>query len=242
MKISRLLIGLACLVLAFPGAPAEAGGFEYSLTPYLWAIGLDGTIGIGTNGSDPIVVDVSESFSDIFSNLDMAIPIHFEMRSPVWSLIAEVNYASLSQDLGTIAGKAGVDTGFAELLAAWQFRPSMELLFGSRYLALSTDLKIDMPPISVDGKKSWVDPLIGIRYAGQLNRRGTWHSSFRADVGGFGLGSELTWNVRLGLGYDMSHSTSLLFGYHWLDIDYDSGGFLYDILQQGPEIGATFRF
>ena len=66
---------------------------------------------------------------------------------------------------------------------------------------------------------------MGIRYGGQLNRRGTWLSNFRADFGGFGLGSDLTWNVRVGLGYNFSDTIGVKFGYHWMDIDYDHEGF-----------------
>ena len=83
---------------------------------------------------------------------------------------------------------------------------------------------------------------MGIRYGGQLNRRGTWHSSFRADAGGFGLGSELTWNVRLFVAYDFNPTVRLGVGYHWLDVDYDDKGLVLDFLQQGPEVGLSFRW
>ena len=77
---------------------------------------------------------------------------------------------------------------------------------------------------------------------GELEHFHRRHTQFRGDVAGFGLGSELTWNVRVGFRYDFSYTVGLAFGYHWLDIDYDEDGLLFDVLQQGPEIGLMFKW
>ena len=242
MKMKRLMIGLACTAMIVSAAPARSDGLEYSLTPYFWATGLDGSVNLGA-----VSGDLNASFSDVLDNLEMAIPIHFEARGPVWTLIAELNYVGLGQDLGALEGTADVDMLMFEFLSAWQFKDNLELIFGARYTDMSVELQFPAPPVGgdvtrFDEGQSWVDPVVGIRYAGQLNRRGTWHSSFRADVGGFGLGSDLVVNVRAAVGVDLSYVTRLWFGYHALDIDYDRNEFVYDMLQQGPEIGLRFKF
>lgn len=244
MKKSRLALAILGLVLLVTAPAAKADGWEYSLTPYLWATGLDGTIGVGTEDDGGVTVDLETSFSDIWDNLETAVPIHFEAKAPVWTLIAEVNFASLSQELGRVAGDASLDMLIAELLAGWQWTETVEILFGSRYHDYDIDLVVADPDgdLRVSPAQSWVDPVIGIRYGGQLNRRATWHSMFRADVAGFGLGSDLTWNVRLNIAYDITHTVRLGLGYHWLDIDYDNKGLVLDLLQQGPEIGLSFRW
>jgi hypothetical protein len=66
------------------------------------------------------------------------------------------------------------------------------------------------------------------------------------EVGGFGAGSELTWQVFPDLSVNLTQKVSLDFGYRWLDPDYATGEgsdqFRYDVLTQGPVIGFGFRF
>jgi hypothetical protein len=242
MKIKRLIIGIICALTVVSATPAKSAGLEYSLTPFLWANNLDGTVGLGT-----ITTDFSANFSDLVDNLNVAVPIHFEAKGPVWTLIAELNYVSIGQDFGAVAGSGDVDLLMFDFLSGWQFRPNMELIFGARYVDVGIALDFAAPPaggatVKFDGGQAWVDPILGFRYGGQLNRRGTWHSNFRIDAGGFGLGSDLTLNVRVGVGVDLSYVTGLWFGYHWMDTEYDSNGFTYNVLQQGPEIGLRFKW
>lgn len=66
------------------------------------------------------------------------------------------------------------------------------------------------------------------------------------EVGGFGAGSDFTWQVFPTLSLRLTDKASLEFGYRWLDIDYDTGErneqFRYDVLTQGPVVGFGLRF
>jgi hypothetical protein len=68
----------------------------------------------------------------------------------------------------------------------------------------------------------------------------------RFDVGGFGVGSDLTWQAFPYLDWSLAKSTSLQLGYRWLATDYEAGSgsslFRYDVLVQGPQVGLTFHF
>ena len=68
----------------------------------------------------------------------------------------------------------------------------------------------------------------------------------RGDVGGFGVGSELTWNAALHLAHQLSEGVSLGFGYHVMDVDFEDGSglskFTYDVQIHGPQIGVGFHF
>jgi len=65
-------------------------------------------------------------------------------------------------------------------------------------------------------------------------------------VGGFGVGSEFTWNLVGTLQYHLSRTVSLGVGYRALDIDYEQGSgasrFKFDVLMHGPVPGAVFHF
>jgi hypothetical protein len=242
MRIKRLIIGLVCTVAVVSAAPARSAGLEYSLTPFLWGTGITGSVNLGT-----ISGDFDVGFSDIMDNLEMAVPIHFEAKGPVWTLIAELNYVGLGQEMGDISGEGDLDMLMFEFLSGWEFRPNWDLIFGARYTDMDVKLTFFAPPTGgtdtvFDEGQSWVDPVLGIRWSGQMNRRGTWHASTRFDAGGFGLGSDLTLNARVIVGRDLSQTTRLWFGYHVLDTEYDRNGFLYDVTQQGPEIGVGFRW
>ena len=61
------------------------------------------------------------------------------------------------------------------------------------------------------------------------------------DVGGFDVGSELTWQALPMLNWHFSKWGSIQAGYRWLFTDYSQGSgssqFRYNILTQGPQVG-----
>ena len=68
----------------------------------------------------------------------------------------------------------------------------------------------------------------------------------RGNVGGFGVSSELTWNLVDTLQYHRSGIVSLGVGERALDIDYEHGSstnqFKFDVLMSGPLLGLVFHF
>ena len=66
------------------------------------------------------------------------------------------------------------------------------------------------------------------------------------DVGGFGAGSDLTWQAYPYLNWRFAKWGSAQLGYRWLGTDYETGSggskFRYDAIVQGPQIGLTFHF
>ncbi len=82
----------------------------------------------------------------------------------------------------------------------------------------------------------------------------SWQPKFKADlgsdfyasgwgmVGGFGVSSDMMWDVMGGLGYDVNDSFSVFGGYRAVSVDYSNDGFVYDVVQQGPIFAGVFRF
>jgi opacity protein-like surface antigen len=95
-------------------------------------------------------------------------------------------------------------------------------------------------PTSASADKDWLDPFIGVR--AQWNLSDKWYLAGKSDIGGFGVGSDLTWSVQGTVGYAFTPSVSLEAGYRYLDTDYVDGKFTYDVAQSGALIGVNIRF
>jgi hypothetical protein len=68
----------------------------------------------------------------------------------------------------------------------------------------------------------------------------------RADIGGFGIGSNLTWQLAAYIDFRASKLISILGGYRFLSADYETGSgdelFRYDMNISGPALGVSFVF
>jgi hypothetical protein len=122
--------------------------------------------------------------------------------------------------------------------------PAADATFGLRVNTLQGELTFKQLAITRNQDKSWVDPIVGLT----LRTPEAHRLQFRvySEVGGFGAGSDFTWQVFPTLGIRMTDTASLEFGYRWLDVDYSTGEgneqFRYDVLTQGPVLGFGFRF
>ena len=61
-------------------------------------------------------------------------------------------------------------------------------------------------------------------------------------IGGFGVSSDVDWDVMGGIGYDFNTTFIMVAGYRALGVDYSHDGFAFDVVQQGPILGLGFRF
>ena len=97
-----------------------------------------------------------------------------------------------------------------------------------------------LPGVTVDQNKSWTDPIVGTRLGVQLTDR----LSLQAlgDVGGFGAGSDLTWQAFAGIGYRFHPRWTFTAGYRALAVDFERGDFELDVIMHGPVLGLGFRF
>ncbi len=86
--------------------------------------------------------------------------------------------------------------------------------------------------------------LVGVHVFAPLSEK--WWFGFRGDVGGFGVGSELTWQAYADIGFRISHVVSILAGYHVLDMDYESGVDVVtvdlNVMVSGPQLAVAFTF
>ncbi len=134
----------------------------------------------------------------------------------------------------------------AVMYRAVEGRTPVDVVGGLRYNKLDVEATADFTLLGLaasrtrSGDKDWVDPYIGLRFQHPIANR--WALVGYADVGGFGVGSDFTWQAALGVNYEISKSVSAKFGYRHLSVDYDKDGFLFDMKMDGLYLGLGIRF
>lgn len=86
-------------------------------------------------------------------------------------------------------------------------------------------------PTELSGTKSWVDPFIGARAYYHFTDR--FYGIAKADIGGFGISSDLAWQAYAAFGYNLTKSATIELGYKYMAVDYTSGGFTNDTRTSG---------
>jgi hypothetical protein len=104
-------------------------------------------------------------------------------------------------------------------------------------LASTLNAKLDQTLARTD---YWFDPYVGLR--GRYNFNKTFYTAARGEIGGFGVGADLMWEVETAVGINLTRSIFTEIGYRALRVDYDSDGLLFDAVMHGPQIttGITF--
>ena len=240
--------------------PAEPeDDWRVDVTAWIWLNGMSGDIRTG-----PITADVDAGFSDILDASDslFAFTGRLEVGKGRWAGFIEGMYADIGADDQTgLLGLATVDVSteivlldFGVLYRAWDQvatngggrSHAIDLYVGGRYQALSAELD----PVLLAARtksKNWLDPILGMRATIQLAKR--FDFTVVGDIGGFGVGSDLTWSARGVFGYHFEcfdMPSTIYAGYAALGTDYSDGSglqrFEWDMILHGPVLGISFSF
>ena len=251
--INALALGAGSAACAQDTAVDDA--WRFSVSPYLWAAGLSGET--GTLRPLP-PADVDLSFSDILDDLRFAGMVAGTARNGRFGLAADIQYVETRSDgdLRPFYGNTRVTSKSFLTTLTGEYaaidRPDATLFVGAglRVWSVDTDLKLSQggptlgggarPDRRVKDDDTWVDPVLTLRGEADLSER--WFVAGWTAVGGFGVGSDFMADLFGSVGYRISDRTSVSVGYRWMTVDRDADGFLYDIDQQGPMAGMTFRF
>ena len=105
------------------------------------------------------------------------------------------------------------------------------------HLAYTLDTKLHQ---SIARQDDWFDPYLGLR--GRYNFNKTFYTAVRGEIGGFGVGADLMWEVEGVLGINLTRSIFTELGYRALGGNYENDGFRFDAVMHGPQIttGITF--
>ena len=113
---------------------------------------------------------------------------------------------------------------------------------GVRYYNVKAEVDVAQSTESLTG--DWADPIVGARIPVDLSRR--WWVVLSGDVGGFHVGSKLSWSIYGSVTYRVGALLSFSLGYNILDVDYrstvGSQDFVYRVTIGGPIAGIHFNF
>ncbi len=231
----KALIVTLVIILA---APASAQQWDWKLTPYLWAAGLDGAATIG-----PVGGDVSIAFSDVVDILRGGALVRLEAQADRHGFFGDLVYLRLKEKdaRDTIGGtlELKLDALIAEGAYYYRFGDQYALELGVRYWDFETTLR---PAILPEVKRSsdFVDAFVGFR--SELEVSDSWDLLFRGNVGGGG--SDFAAGLQVDFRRQFAGGNTLDIGYRVLDIDYKDGAGLgavgLDLSIQGLAIGYTF--
>jgi hypothetical protein len=86
----------------------------------------------------------------------------------------------------------------------------------------------------------WFDPYVGL--SGRYNFNKTYYTAVRGQIGGFGVGADLMWQVEGVVGVNLTRNIFTEVGYRALGVDYENNNLRFDVVYHGPQIttGITF--
>lgn len=258
----RLLLGI-CAWLAAGAAHADES-WRFQVTPYIWGPGLGGDV-------QPISrlppVHFDRSLGEILDNLDAAFFMNVTARKDRFVFFGDFTYANLTEDhsftipsihvggitIPSVHVPVDVKISQSSMTVAGGYsvidQPQfvLDLLGGARlwHVEAEIDIPVHIPhfphlPTSASETRTWVDPIIGARARLQLTP--DWSLIGYADVGGFGAGSDTTWQAVGTINYRVTDKFFVSAGYRHMAFDYDKDGLNLDVEMGGPLVGVTVRF
>lgn len=234
-------------------ASAEGGDWQHTVVLYGMGAAIDGEAQVGD-----LTVPVDLSISDVFDALEFGAMAAWRVTNDTWSVTVDATYMGLGGssrgERGLVKGDVDVDQFTLMGTVGRRWTEHVEFLASLAYFDLSADLKLSTTtPVSgvvvvreASQEASWIDPLIGLQYNVPFADR--WRFNLRGDIGGFGVGSDLSYQALVNVGWQATETVRLVFGYRLIGFDYEDGNRgsrnyqRYDLTEQGPLAGIAFSF
>lgn len=248
MKKAFVLILLCCIsYVSYSQNDSEINDkanstWELDLTPYIWMANLSADISFLDQS-----VPVKAEFKDVLKNLKMGALLHAEAKKGDWFIMGDLVYMKIAKD-GSIDAlsldtRLEIKQTVAELAAGYNLVNSQDWLYidgiaGFRYFSIVNNIDVGSQGL-LDKTINTTDPFVGIRFRTVSDK---WINSARVDVGGFGIGSEISWKANIIIGYMFSDLFSLYFGFQGYGIDYEKDDFGLDLTSAGFATGFNFHF
>jgi hypothetical protein len=215
---------------------AEASPWSFDASLYGLAAGMSGNVTV-----KGVPADVNVGFDEVWNHLKFGAMGTARLGYNRWALSSDVIYMELG------ATKAPFNVGVQQ----WMVQPALEYRFcryfdgyvAGRYNNIHMWLTGPFT-VTPSGTQAWWDPVLGSRI--RLPVVGKLSFNVSGDIGGFDVGSELTWQALPFFNFQFTKLASMQVGYRFLYTDYSTGSglneFKYDVLTCGPQIGFALHF
>ena len=244
MNVNRTLKVAAIALIAALVAPAVAPA-QVTHTVNLTgpAFMIDGTASVGQAD-----LDVDVTVEELIDKLEIGGIAGYRLETPKWTFMAEGAFMGLGQSAHGLS--MDLDMAVLEADAGYRFNEIGEVFAGVRYTELAVEIAGQRPLSGADFRvkndATFLDPIVGARFATPLGAAGKWRLQGRGDIGGFGLDMDFQWQAILDLGYRPNDRWSFWLGYRALAQDFDGEGkegrFGMDVVYQGPQLGVAYTF
>lgn len=244
-----LLIFSLLYVGGFAQEVAQEKKWKFLIEPYIMFPNMSGETGV----RDLPSVEVDANVSDIFSRLQFGAMLYLEAKTDKWAITSDLLIMKLKQgvtpNILINSGDATADQLGYELAGLYRILPYLEAGVGMRLNSFNSEVNIlrntvggGTQPLGASITNTWVDPIIVARFTHEIDK---WLFTVRGDLGGFGIGSEFTWQTQGYVGYRFSKLFQTSIGYRAIGINYDNGSgaerFRYDMITFGPNIRFGFN-
>lgn len=216
--------------------------WKIALTPYIWFAGASADIGFRDQ-----TIPVEADFKDVLENLKMAFLMHAEVTNGQWIFMGDIVYMKITKegsiDLLSLNPELTLKQTIGELAGGYTLLNSDDRFFidgfaGLRYFEVDNVIETTNREL-LDRTINTTDPILGLRLRTTSEK---WQGSLRADIGGFGIGSELSWKSNLLLGYKFSKVFTLHGGFQVYGLDYEKDSFSMNVTSAGFALGFNFEF
>lgn len=254
-----ILIGLFFMnitpILAQNQDDKNTKDWNFTAVPYLMMPYMNGDVGLGNQ-----IVSVDADPGDIFGQLEGGLMLFFEASNDKWVVNMDLLYMKLGANGETpiLSREADVELKQLGLTFNGLYKVNSWAAVGVGFRVNSIDQgfympalpgpgpgEVELPAVDRSMNNTWVDPLLVARVMTRFDGS-NWRLGMLADIGGFGIGSDLAWQINPFVGYQFSKLFEIDLAYRWLSMDYETGNgtdyFLYDMVISGPEIGLLFHF
>ena len=251
-KRQRALTALLGFLVLSSSALAEED-WRFRLSPYVWFAGLKGDVAtVPPLPTAPIDISPSDALDDTQASL-MVI---FDAKKGRHGAYLDLLYTDVESDDELVPQPINLvlrsRTKSTVFTLAYQYEiysqagAVIDLLAGARYSKVDSELRFRgglglLAGRSISNDESWVDPVVGVKARAPVGDSRFYVSGGGA-VGGFGVGADHFYELSLNVGYQWSDAIGTALGYRMFDVDYEDGGFVYDVRQQGWQLGLTWAF
>jgi hypothetical protein len=228
----------------------EKNKWTFLIEPYMMFPNMSGTVGLG----DLPEATIDASSNDILGQLKMGFMLNVEASTGKWTIGSDLLYMNLAKGVearnlissGEITAK---QLGW-EVSGLYRATPWLELGLGGLINSINSGADLNVKAIgggttskSKSLTKTWFDPMLITRINSKSGEKFIYQ--FRGEIGGFGIGSDLAWQIQAYAGYRFSKLFQITGGYRIISLDYESGSgenrFMYNVDTSGPVVRFGFN-